>query len=680
MEGFQELVPYEDWGPVASSELLEAYRVSQTMVGNLAKGMRDHTKTDEYASVSEASEQIGLLPPVEEFMRYTRYHWKDLLTQAGKIVAPILAGTAVVSHFVNPFVALALGAAAFLGGLALFAPQVISGPLRSGFNAVKDYWTQHGQDVVHIEEAPRDFPNVADRSVDPTKHIDPGLDVDANLPETSWGNYIEYVDLYSVPQLPHISFQNTVQAMTSTIDVRLTPPVISVSEQMQAWEESPSVEMLLNRFNYDTWFPFSSSDTEVRSQWEQHLIPAKLRMYEAAGAKISRDDCVRNVEIMLKMGEVYFCEVDSPLKSRIIANVSPAFQYHVGPAVYEVTRRLKDVLGIERSFDVPFIYSDERRVYLTYGAGMTTAELNRWFNHVVDHPEDSFVIAAGDDSVVYDSRTKTFYCSDFSSFDQSESKGPLAFQYQAFSLLGMSEDDLDMLKKLHSAPLKYRNRWLSKHRPEVENYLRIRHADRPFRMSGGPDTTVGNTLVSLASWLHVLAGEVTVQAFQELGFKVKLNATQEPCKCLFLRGRWLDLEGAYYWTPCLGKIVKLGKTKADLKRLFPKMSKEEAVTQYQAQMAECLRAYAWNPVWAALVKGWELPGTVVTELVAMERKYDVVEDAPPTQASDVVASLAHVYDVDAASLRDLIRSLERVAETKTLSSPILVKIYVADYA
>jgi hypothetical protein len=683
LKGFEELVSYSEWGPVAAEALCKGYLISQAITSDLVTQMRDYTKTTQYTRTVEASEQIGLLSPAEELMRYARYHWKDMLSDATRILVPLVSTAALAGHFVTPLAALAMGGFAALGAAALFAPQIVAGPIRAGLNCIRDYWMQHGQESARVGEKHPEFPSVVTTSEDGDKTMDANLEVSGDICHENVGNQVAYVDLYQTTNLPYTHYEDSVTAMVSTLDVRFPAPVLPVDEQKEAWDNSPVITGLLAHVARHGGDEFTADDVEVRQNWEDHLEPQKHQLYKSSAQRYDRETCVKRVNIMLKMGEVYFIQPDGAQKARVIANVCPAFQYHVGPAVYEVTKRLKSLFAVDNVGIPGYEYrlDDGRKVWLTYGAGLTSKQLNAWFAHVIENPCDSYVIAAGDDSVVYDARDGTFYCSDFSSFDQSESKGPLQFQYKLFRLLGMCDDDIEMLKKLHSAPLAYQNRWLRKNRPWVENYLKIYHGGRPFRMSGGPDTTVGNTAVSLASWLHVLSGEVTEQAFKNLGFKVKLNGTKDPGQCLFLRGRWLHLSSGFYWTPCLGKIPRLGKTKANLQLLFPDAAnEEERRSLYLAQLAESVRGASWNPVWKVWVDTFGIEDTKLHDDIRISRKYDIVMDDVPPDASDVEQVLCEVYDIDQSILTEMKEDIKRAEGTKWLCSWVWEHIHNSDYA
>jgi len=320
---------------------------------------------------------------------------------------------------------------------------------------------------------------------------------------------------------------------------------------------------------------------------------------------------------MLKMGEVYVADEQHNVKSRIIGNVNPAFQYFYGPHVYEFTQRFKHCFQVmnDRPLEI-----EGGKVYLTYGAGCTAQELNTWLMNVMQNPQHSHVIAAGDDVVAYHHVTRTFYCSDFSSFDQSESRGPLDLQYAIMLRLGVPEETIAALRHLHKAPFVYKSKALE--RAQIEpNRMKIKHPHRPMRVSGGPDTTVGNTVVALSSWVVAFCRGVSVDTFAQLGLKIKLNPTL-PEKLIFLRGRWLNLRGAWRWTPCLGKLAKLGKTMA----LLPE-APLAAQDEYMSQLATCHQQYSWNPVWAAFCETWYDERVKISAHIQEKYRYAVQDNA-----------------------------------------------------
>jgi hypothetical protein len=374
---------------------------------------------------------------------------------------------------------------------------------------------------------------------------------------------------------------------------------------------------------------------------------------------------------MLKQGEVYVGDADHNVKARIIGNVDPAFQYYFGPHIYEFTSRLKEYWCLLNPHGVPIKHG---HLEITYGAGLSAQELNLWLNHVVANPQNSHIIAAGDDVVVF--HRGVFYCSDFSSFDQSENTGALGFQYDLMQLFGVPQETLKAVRGLHSAPYVYSNRYLRDNKI-APNRMRLFH-DRPMRVSGGPDTTVGNTAVAIASWHLVLteSTEPTVEAFTKLGLKIKLNPTPVT-QLIFLRGRWISISGDYRWTPCIGKLAKLGKTKS--------LSRDCTIPErhdYMAQLALCQKQYSWNPDWRAFVDTWEVAGTQLSDAVREKYQYAVREEAPDVASRDpvILSALAETYSLNVRDLEALIDAIRLSKITGLLAWKPFSRIYASDYA
>ena len=152
-------------------------------------------------------------------------------------------------------------------------------------------------------------------------------------------------------------------------------------------------------------------------------------------------------------------------------------------------------------------------------------------------------MVAGDDSALWwCGPDGTLYGFEFdaSSFDQSQSFGPLSFEYRTLELLGVPEEIWGVLERVASSPLRCT--------PKHNDAMMILRAARPFRDTGGSDTTIGNGIVMSGAVFHACRGAsaaANVEEFQTsfldtmrvLGLKMTGGLQEEGCVS-FLKGLW----------------------------------------------------------------------------------------------------------------------------------------------
>lgn len=656
-------IPFDDLAPVLMDAITVAYRRDVLSVNQLYSSVMTPELNSAYAELSQKRADLGLMSPLQELAKYFRENTAHVASQLMGIATPLVAGSALLGHF-SPLLASGFILCGVVGAAAWYGPGLVSHLLRDAADHARNIFKK-GYDWANSITEPITKLFTLPGSEETTSVVDPEFEVVTQISDNADPKLIAYQNLFTVKNAPMYTISNTAHALSTTLPHRFKPLPIPHEQQVKAWQENPTIRSWLQSTRSD-WSIIERDDPLLRKQWEEHLTPAKLCRYTLAARTQDLAACSQKIDLMLKSGEKYTKTSDGCIKGRLIANVSPALQYYVGPSVYEATRRIKQHFNLT---DAAVVIGG-RRVVFSYGAGRDTKFLNDWFNATVQDPEVSRVICAGDDSVVYDSRTQTRYCSDFSSFDLSEGKGPLDLQAEVLYKMGMRREELDVLARMHRAKLVYNKNG---------EYISVRHA-RPFRMSGGPDTTVGNTVVSMAAWAAVLADKVTPEAFEALGFRVKLNPS-EIHRCIFLRGRWIHVAERWHWTPCIGKILKLSMTKADLNTMFPKKTIQEQHTAYKAQMACSIGPYTWNPIWMALFEAWYVSGTILNDVMREKLQYAVVDSDSPQELRGVMDALALAYDMHPKELKEIMIELGKTASHNAeIDCEPLVRSYLMDYS
>jgi len=683
--------------PALTSAIAEAFRFHSHFNAATVKELYVVSQDAIMTEAGPRRDTIGVGTPFQEFIHYIRYNTGAFAERLFGLATPVIAASALGAHFL-PFahVGIVVGVAA-VAAAAWFGLE----PLKNAFYALMPADSTYeaiqrlGANIAHLGETSVVKPNLIQESDAPNKGIDPQLIVRDDLYRTDDGHVTKFHELFSVEGMNPAHFVDSTNAFVSTMAVRFTAPIISDRDQQKQWTPERTQELELPLFaRWKGDIMDEAQLPELRNKWLEHVDPTKARLYSSSAASMDLEESQRKVEVMLKSGEVYFPEPGKE-KGRVICNVRPAFQWHTGPYVYEATARIKTVFGFREDglAHEGNIDADGTPYYLTYGSGASTYQLNLWKQIVDEDPVGNYVIAAGDDCVArIDGQ---WYCSDFSSFDTSEGNGPLGFERRCLKAVGVPDDILDALRNISEAPMVYHNRWLRKHSPGTPNSYIVKHANRPWRVTGGPDTTVGNTLVSLGAWglilnRHLKGVKPLESSFASLGFKVKLNPCDEH-KLIFLRGRWIHIvtaaRAAWHWTPCLGKIAKCQKTKANLDLLFPGLALPEQIRQYKGQMACALVPYSWNPFWGALVGAWDAG---VDTCVLDHFKFMAQEDdAPDATEEAVLDGLCLAYgDPDPSGTlgltrEELMRAISDVAgleSSHSLRSDVWVRLYRMDYA
>lgn len=184
------------------------------------------------------------------------------------------------------------------------------------------------------------------------------------------------------------------------------------------------------------------------------------------------------------------------------------------------------------------------------------------------------LMVSGDDSYMeinWPDRGLMFYEGDLSSCDLTVREGALETEYDMLHAVGLPEDVIDLLRrcsqsfmahygKTHSFKCVHKNPCTSEFPSGV-------------RQTGGSDTSIGNTCVVAAAWLSVLFLNIPenrwVASFEEYGFKLKLDSHPispfQPYSGTFLKGRFMETEKGYVWTPLLpsGFFKRVSKTLKD---------------------------------------------------------------------------------------------------------------------
>lgn len=444
----------------------------------------------------------------------------------------------------------------------------------------------------------------------------------------------------------------------------LARPPMPPPEQEAAW--GACRQDMLKRLDID---PMALIIPEQhREEWFARLVGIKARRMADAGQELAnvpldpQDLRTRALPVMVKTNEVLyrFAGEQLQLKPRLIINLPPLIQYELGPEIWVASKRLAALWdGTHPTTD---------GIYIIYG-GMATKDLLDKTMLVAIFWDAVFLYVAGDDSFLIDHGR--YAEADLKMCDQSISSGPLLTSYDIYHLLGVSRSTTRILWRTAHTP----------YRIVFRNGARVKifRENRPIRDTGGPDTSLGNTIIVAAAWVQVLKTPWTtrdqlVERFATLGFDMKIRVFATPSEATFLKGTWLsDEAGNLRWSPLPSRVLKLTKSLKDFRALFPG-TYEEAARKYLACQANMLASFPAVPLLRVLVERFydgETRHTDVEKLRVEASGYDqrVVDWAP----------LCSRYDTTPEEFLEVESMLRTAPIPSFISHPLFERLARADY-
>jgi len=277
-------------------------------------------------------------------------------------------------------------------------------------------------------------------------------------------------------------------------------------------------------------------------------------------------------------------------------NVHKDVQLLVGPWILAFAETLKSepiTLDPVFHFMINGKFIEDRTLRVHYAAGITCDVLNDWINSSLIAPESIHIYAAGDDCLImYYLNGEWFVIEgDASKFDSTISSGPLDFELYFLKECGMPEIYRTMLDDSFGTILRGKF---------ADQRIRISRENRPLRNTGGPDTSFGNTIVMLYSWvLYFLDNPLNLDPSEffrnRLGFNMKIKILKF-ADCTFLKGYFAELGPRWVWTPLPSRLFKLVKSLRDPRTIYKKVSLEEALTTLVGDISYSISRMPLDPV------------------------------------------------------------------------------------
>jgi len=525
------------------------------------------------------------------------------------------------------------------------------------------------------------------------KALDPMMRISGTLPDDPEERASTYVYFILPTQIPVYAPGRTDANLRAVIEGRLCVlPPLSPHNQRVAWEEDDWLHSQLISQTHaaivwedwvDAWFahvqPGFKRKRAARAcaqLKDQGLLPSDK-------ASISNDVFVKTDEVLLKIGE---CGVE--LKPRPVVNVDPLVQARAGPEIYAATERLHEEWAWTWQ-DRPGLFigkHKELEIRLTFGSNATDVLLTEWMEEALSwHPQHgAWVLMAGDDSLVFlyhNGQLVAILEGDFSKYDQSQSWGPLLREMLILRSLGVSEEAVELLLRSALAKIVARGR----HGDRVV----IKHPGRPMRVTGGADTTIGNTINGVCCWVSVLVRLVWPASMREMmvrirdlfsyyGFDLKLKILHQPTEASFLKGSWVQVKNRLYWAPAPSRILKLGKALSDPCVLYPDLDRKLAGEQFLNDVAASYRNFVQTPAVGAFVRRYYRRPARLDMFVTEPWKVMSAYPRTPGRPDDI-GGLARRYELTEESLWELDALVEASSAYELIVHPALRALARVDY-
>jgi hypothetical protein len=253
---------------------------------------------------------------------------------------------------------------------------------------------------------------------------------------------------------------------------------------------------------------------------------------------------------------------DYLMNARTIQAVQIQVQVETQPWILSATERFK--MAIEKPIDI-VVDGNTTRFWFQYASGMDGPQLSAWFGRASEQALAGYVccIVMGDDSYtirVVDG-VMQYMGIDYKHFDQSIKKEMLGAEYGCLLAMGVPQGVIDILKTVSTNHAIYKSRGR-----QDRASLKFKPSG-PQRITGGPDTSLGNSICNIVGLAIAISRGLTDEAWKSVGFVAKTVVSADPLDIIFLRGVfWLNNDGQHHWGQLPSFVLKAGKMQKTLTR------------------------------------------------------------------------------------------------------------------
>lgn len=259
-------------------------------------------------------------------------------------------------------------------------------------------------------------------------------------------------------------------------------------------------------------------------------------------------------------------------KPRIIITCRDQANAFVGPWIKGMHRELRRRFPVDGPPEKLGHWNTVRH----YGPGASLEELEQFFTRAqAPRPGECFVTFTGDDiEIAVGGKRARFAGTDFSAYDQSQNEGSIMAEMDEYTAAGMPGEVVSSLIAQATADLVYVD-------AKAGVSLRLRNGykgrKRFYRVTGGKNTTVGNTTTTMRAVSHAirLMGpefdfELLREVLADLGFSTKMELRDTMAGGVYLKSMVVrTLDGGWTLTPLLGRALKMVRSREDPSRYCP---------------------------------------------------------------------------------------------------------------
>jgi len=435
-------------------------------------------------------------------------------------------------------------------------------------------------------------------------------------------------------------------------------PTLTPKKQATPWLQLKSdglVPFPCDAMDWETIFPTWLSHFAALDKRRYRLYSAVYKQYCEFGPIVKS-----RIELFPKTDEILL-KPDFQLKPRMISNVPPMVQVRAGPYMRAASARLHSLWNVNNR-----LFFRGMPLYITYGIGLRDYDLDEWMRHV-STSEETHLIVCGDDSVVH--HHGLWYCGDASAYDQSQSLGPLQFQRTFLTQLGVPVEIANLLTEVSRWPYVYFDR---------SGTVSIKRTRRPTRDTGGPDTSLGNSINMAVAWAYALTASSIDEGFLELGFDMK-NRVVPLQRVNFLKGSWPIMlnKGVEQltWTPLPSRLIKMGVIKREPQLIY-NCKLKAAVATHICNIIATIWAARYIPLWRVLCQRFPRGSKLDLQWMVNLTERPLVESSNHS----LLDYYSNYYEVDVSAFEELECILGTIQFPAFIAHPLWMRMAEVDYA
>jgi hypothetical protein len=375
-----------------------------------------------------------------------------------------------------------------------------------------------------------------------------------NLPFGHTDNLVGRLDTKLYPGThPILVAHSNVRRSTNSLDNHMAAVLLRVDDIPNSVCDEEAFQLLMSIVPDGVWDQTTVDDQkwfDTRKPKQQKIIK-RFQDLEKNNIYFPKDTAV-----CAKVEDLPYTD---KIVTRVFFSVHPYYLYKLGPFTDSYGKFLMSHFTNEC---VPFVFLDDYPVAAYMAKGATTGDLNHFVARAFDSPPGIYIMVAGDDTWILDSRDGILVIeTDYTKFDRTQSYRLQDLWYHSMKKYG-AEYYVSIYKRMYAE------------RRVAKNYrLGFKHVLSPkgeYMMSGETSTTERNcfTNIMVSAWAVALRDETF---YQQCGLLVKRKTFLSPTGSTFLRHVLLQTnDNTWEFSRLPSYILKFGKSSTDPLSLFAK--------------------------------------------------------------------------------------------------------------